>query len=118
MNAIQNATIQDIWNTIGQQLEANRDPYAHLNAVYEFQLLDEGKDVYQLVLNNGTVEIHALHKKESDCTLKMKEKYFRKFLLGDLNSTTAFMTGKLKVDGNIGLALKLENMLKQYDFSN
>ncbi|MFD1039889.1 SCP2 sterol-binding domain-containing protein [Virgibacillus byunsanensis] len=26
--------------------------------------------------------------------------------------TTAFMTGKLKMNGNIGLALKLENMLK------
>lgn len=45
-----------------------------------------------------------------------ERKEFQKLLQGDLNSTTAFMTGRLKVKGNIGLALKLESILKKYNF--
>ena len=30
---------------------------------------------------------------------------------GDLNPTMAFMQGKLSVDGNMGMAMKLSNLL-------
>ncbi|MEC5426007.1 SCP2 sterol-binding domain-containing protein [Virgibacillus sp. C22-A2] len=118
MISIENSTTREIWKGIERKLEANKEPYATLNAIYEFQLTDEENSIYQLALKDGTATVHFNRQSEPDCTLKMKEKYFKKFLLGNLNSTTAFMTGKLKVDGNIGLALKLENMLKQFDFTN
>jgi len=40
---------------------------------------------------------------------------FRLFLLGKLNGTMAFMTGKLKIQGDIGKALKIESILRQYE---
>ncbi|MGA9173790.1 MAG: SCP2 sterol-binding domain-containing protein [Thermoactinomyces sp.] len=45
----------------------------------------------------------------------MSAEDFKDLLSGNLSGTAAFMTGKLKVKGNIGLALKLENILRQYD---
>jgi putative sterol carrier protein len=36
---------------------------------------------------------------------------FKAILDGELNPTTAFMTGKLSVDGSMGLAMKLGSAL-------
>jgi putative sterol carrier protein len=42
----------------------------------------------------------------------MAENDFLEMLAGRLNGQMAFMTGKLKVAGDMGLALKLESFLK------
>ncbi|WP_164670616.1 SCP2 sterol-binding domain-containing protein [Virgibacillus doumboii] len=117
MESIENLSTNGIWSIINQQLQENKNPYEDVNAVYEFQLTDEESGIYQLEFKNGDAFVYYTNEKNPDCTLKMKLNHFKKFLLGNLNSTTAFMTGKLKIDGNISLALKLENMLKQYEFS-
>ncbi|MFA1822367.1 SCP2 sterol-binding domain-containing protein [Virgibacillus oceani] len=109
--------VEEIWGIIEAELEKNNAPYKGTHAVYQFELTDVDEGIYQLKLTGASALVKKDAEDEANCTLKMKEKYFREFLSGDLNSTTAFMTGKLKVDGNIGLALKLENMLKQYDFA-
>lgn len=38
---------------------------------------------------------------------------FVKMFAGKVNPTTAFMTGKLKIKGDLGLAMKLEKLMKQ-----
>lgn len=48
---------------------------------------------------------------EADVTLTADADTFRAILEGDLNPTMAFMTGKLSVDGSMGLAMKLGSVL-------
>ncbi len=48
---------------------------------------------------------------EADVTLTAEAEVFRAILEGDLNATMAFMSGKLKVDGSMGLAMKLGSVL-------
>lgn len=48
---------------------------------------------------------------EADVTLTAEADVFRAILDGDMNPTMAFMTGKLKVDGSIGQAMKLGAVL-------
>jgi putative sterol carrier protein len=48
---------------------------------------------------------------EADVTLTADADTFRAILEGDMNPTMAFMTGKLSVDGNMGLAMKLGSVL-------
>jgi putative sterol carrier protein len=47
----------------------------------------------------------------ADVTLKASEQTFRDILSGDQNPITAFMSGKLKVDGNTQRALKVSAIL-------
>lgn len=46
----------------------------------------------------------------ADCTIKLSLKNFEKLLNGDLNAMGAFMMGKLKVDGDMSVAMKLSGL--------
>ncbi len=48
---------------------------------------------------------------EADVTLTADEATFRSILDGDTNPTAAFMSGKLKVDGDMGAAMRLASTL-------
>lgn len=48
---------------------------------------------------------------EADVTLTADADVFRSILDGATNPTMAFMTGKLKVDGSMGMAMKLGAVL-------
>lgn len=48
---------------------------------------------------------------EADVTLTAEADVFRSILDGGTNPTMAFMTGKLKVDGSMGMAMKLGSVL-------
>ncbi len=47
----------------------------------------------------------------ADVTLTASTDVFRAILAGEMNPTMAFMSGKLSVDGDMGLALKLGSVL-------
>jgi putative sterol carrier protein len=47
---------------------------------------------------------------EADCTIIMSLDNFEEMLAGDLNPTTAFMMGKLKVEGDMSIAMKLSSI--------
>lgn len=48
---------------------------------------------------------------EAEVTLTATPDVFKAILDGDQNATAAFMTGKLSVDGDMGLAMKLAGLL-------
>ncbi len=48
---------------------------------------------------------------DADVTLSADADTFQDILEGELNATAAFMSGKLKVDGDMGLAMKLGTVL-------
>ena len=48
---------------------------------------------------------------DADVTLSADRETFEGMMTGDTNPTSAFMTGKLKVDGDMGMAMKLASAL-------
>ena len=49
--------------------------------------------------------------KDADCTITMSLGDLESMLSGDLNPTAAFMQGKLKVDGDMSVAMKLSSVV-------
>lgn len=47
----------------------------------------------------------------ADCTIRLSLSDFEDLLSGDLDPMTAFMTGKLKVEGDMSVAMALQSLL-------
>ena len=45
-----------------------------------------------------------------DCTIEASSETFSKIVAGEQNATTAYMTGKLKIKGDMGAAMKLQKL--------
>ena len=52
----------------------------------------------------------VLEEVEAPCTVVMELDNFEKLLKGDLNPMMAFMTGKMKVEGDKAVAMKLASL--------
>lgn len=48
---------------------------------------------------------------DADCTIATSEEVFTQLLHGDLNPMMAVMTGKVKISGDMTVAMKLQNLL-------
>jgi putative sterol carrier protein len=51
--------------------------------------------------------------KSADCTISVSLETFEKMVKGELDATSAFMQGKLRVAGDMGLAMKLGPILQK-----
>jgi putative sterol carrier protein len=51
--------------------------------------------------------------KSADCTISVSLETFEKMVKGELDGTSAFMQGKLRVAGDMGLAMKLGPILQK-----
>lgn len=74
------------------------------DAVAKFVFLDEGAIMFDA---NGP---HA-GDLPADVTLTATTEVFQALFAGELSAASAYMSGKLKVDGPIGLAMKLGQVL-------
>ena len=61
-----------------------------------------------IVLNNGSA---TTEDQETDCTIAISLDNLVKLLTGKLNPMTGVMMGKLKVSGDMGVAMKLGKLL-------
>ncbi|GKV69357.1 hypothetical protein NCCP2716_18550 [Sporosarcina sp. NCCP-2716] len=104
------------WEEIERQLNEYSTPYQGSSVTYGFELPGAEDGQYVLKLSDQHASVTAGDPSEADCILTMKTEDFYKLLHGKLNTTTAFMMGKLKVKGSLGLALKLESILTKYRF--
>ncbi|OED49494.1 SCP2 sterol-binding domain-containing protein [Leisingera sp. S232] len=61
-----------------------------------------------IVLADGTA---STADQETDCTLRLSSENLTKLLTGKLNPMTAVMMGKIKISGDMGVAMKLSKLI-------
>jgi len=81
-----------------------------IDAIYEFQITGDDGGTWTLNLRAIPHSISEESSDSADCTVIMQDDFFVQMLNGDLSPQMAFLSGKLKVTGNMGLALKLTSL--------
>ncbi|ROT61876.1 hypothetical protein C7M84_020311 [Penaeus vannamei] len=81
-------------------------------AVYAFDVTGDESGKWYLDLKNGSGACgRGDPPVAADATFSMNSSNFFKMFSGSLKPTTAFMTGKMKLSGDMGKAMKLEKLM-------
>src|SRR5213593_2039395 len=90
-------------------LESRIDPAktAGMNNSYVFEI--EGAGTWKVDVADGKVSVTD-GPGEADVTIRTSPETFSAIANGEQNPTTAYMTGKLKIEGDMGAALKLQKL--------
>ncbi len=90
-------------------LQGRVDPgrTAGMNNSYLFDV--EGAGQWTVRVEDGAVSV-AEGAEEADVTITGDAETFDRIAKRELNATTAYMTGKIKVKGDMGAALKLQKL--------
>jgi putative sterol carrier protein len=84
------------------------DRAADLGASYRFDL--EGAGSFHLSVEEGRVVVRE-EEAPADCIVRTSEDVFLEIVHGERNPVTAYLTGKVKVEGDVGLLLALKDTL-------
>uniref|UniRef100_A0A5F9C9L1 Hydroxysteroid dehydrogenase-like protein 2 n=1 Tax=Oryctolagus cuniculus TaxID=9986 RepID=A0A5F9C9L1_RABIT len=83
-------------------------------AIYQFELSGEDGGTWFLDLKNKSGNVgYGEPSDRADVVMSMSTDDFVKMFSGKLKPTMAFMSGKLKIKGNMALAIKLEKLMNQ-----
>jgi len=104
-----------VFEQIAQRLKdesAKKEAMKKANAIFAFELSNKGKkqEWYIDLKNAGQVGKGASPTKP-DCTLIMDDETFGKLASGQANAQKLFMSGGLKIKGNIMASTKLQTVL-------
>ena len=94
--------------SVTQAVRAQIGEDSGLDATVKFVLGEDG-----VIFIDGVARPNTVSNQDhpAECTIKIALEDFQSMIDGELDSTTAFMMGKLKVEGTMGIAMKLAELL-------
>src|SRR5712692_4799808 len=102
----------EIFTEMGTRLAADSSKIQGMNATYQFDLSGDGGGQWYAKLADGAAELAEGTFENPNITITMAASDFVDLATGKLDGTMAFMSGKLKIKGDMGLAMKLQNILR------
>ena len=91
----------------GLPSRVNPEKTAGMNNSYVFDV--EGAGSWTVRVASGAVTVSE-GASSADCTITTSEETFTRIVRGEQNATTAYMTGKIRVKGDLGAAMKLQKL--------
>ena len=99
------ATVQEFFERLPTAVDPAKTAGMNNSFVFDVQ----GVGAWTVRVADGTVTV-AEGAEAADCTISASEDTLTRIVNGDQNATTAYMTGKLKIAGDMGAALKLQKL--------
>jgi putative sterol carrier protein len=92
-----------------ESLESRVDSTKAKGMTASYKFVIDGAGTWHVDVDDGNVTVTE-DDSEADCTITTSEETFRKIASGEQNPTAAYMSGKLKVKGDMGQAMKLQKL--------
>jgi putative sterol carrier protein len=103
--------VKEIFNQMPANL--NADAAKGMNSVIQFNLSGDGGGNYHVIIKDGTCEVQEGTHDSPSMTMTMAAQDYVDMISGKLNGQMAFMSGKLKIAGDMGLAMKMQSLFKR-----
>jgi putative sterol carrier protein len=98
-------TVQEFFDALTGKVDP--DKTAGMSNSFVFDI--DGVGAWTVSVADGAVSVSE-GASDADCTISASEETLMKIASGEANATTAYMTGKLKIKGDMGAALKLQKL--------
>jgi len=105
-------TPNDVFSDIGEHLKTDPQTLAGTTAKYLFDLTGDDGGAYHIDIHDGAGEAGPGGIDNPNITITMTTGDFVDLATGKLDGTMAFMSGKIKIQGDMGLAMKLQSLLR------
>jgi putative sterol carrier protein len=86
----------------------DRSRTAGMRNSYRFEI--SGAGTWTVLVDDGEIRVHQ-GGGDAQCVIFTSADVFAKIITGKLSPITSFMTGRLKVNGDLSAAMKLQNIL-------
>lgn len=96
---------------IAQKLKDKPETSKAVNSVYEFNITGDNGGVWTVDLTREPGVVTAGATGAAKCTVTCAAPDFMNIVSGKMNPQMAFMSGKLKIKGDMGLAMKLQKVI-------
>ena len=103
------ADLKSIFANMGQNFDA--DKAGDLNLTILFDLSGDGGGQWHAIIADGTLDSGEGSVENPSATLSMDADDFAAMSNGDLNPMMAFMSGKIKVDGDLNAVMKFQSLV-------
>ena len=106
-------TVKEIFAEMPNRL--NESAAKGMNSVIQFKLSGEGDNAgnYYAEIKDGKCNVVAGEHASPNMTMTMAGTDYVDMTTGKLNGQMAFMSGKLKISGDMGLAMKMQTLFKR-----
>lgn len=84
-----------------------------VNASWQFDLSGDDGGKWYVTIKDGKITVKSGTGGKADVTIKAKASDYRKIADGEMSSTMAFLTGKVKIDGEKDLAKKFKEFFRE-----
>lgn len=102
-------TVEDFFSTLQEKIDPKRT--AGMNATFQFCISGEGGGDWYVQFVDGAPTVRQGVAPESNIILTTSATDWLDIVNGKLNGQTAFLTGRLKLKGDLSLAMKLQSLL-------
>jgi putative sterol carrier protein len=103
--------IKAIFDAMPTQI--NPDAAKGMNSTIQFKLTGDGGGDYYVEIKDGTANVSQGTHASPNMTMTLAAQDYVDLIGGKLNGQMAFMSGKLKIAGDMGLAMKMQTLFKR-----
>jgi sterol carrier protein 2 len=101
----------EIFNQMATLIKANPELIQSIGGVYQFNITSNGaKQTWTVDLKKSGSVTQGASSEKADCVISADDSDFVGMMTGQANAQQLFMKGKLKIQGNMGLAMKLNKL--------
>jgi len=104
----------DFFTRINEAATKDPERATAIDCCYQFNVSGDGGGTYTLNLKPGVTSGFLSNEPSADanCVISVAAADWAAIVAGEMDAMTAFMSGKVKVDGDLSQAMKLPKLMK------